>query len=264
MTVGRLARAAAIVAVFGLVSRLLGFVREIVLAARLRRLGPADAFVNSLLIVNSVAAILLYTLVTLIIPMFQRERADDGDRTAPGGSSSALAVWVGVLLVVLSAIVRDLAARRPPPSSTSTRRARPRPRRADPDHGAGPRPPGLLGASSPRCSRSTAASRGRRRWAWRSTLGIIVGVVVGQSHIGIEAAAWGVVLGATLQVLLQLPQFWRLLREARARPALTHPRLGAVGAAGAAGAGRVGPPAGQQLHRQALRLERSRPAGSRP
>ena len=59
--------------------------------------------------------------------------------------------------------------------------------------------------------------------------GIIVGVVVGQGSIGIEAAAWGVVLGATLQVLLQLPQFWRLLREAHARPALTHPRLGAVG-----------------------------------
>ena len=55
--------------------------------------------------------------------------------------------------------------------------------------------------------------------------GIILGVLVGQSSLGIEAAAWGVVLGASLQVLLQLPQFWRLLREDHVRPALTHPRL---------------------------------------
>ena len=60
-------------------------------------------------------------------------------------------------------------------------------------------------------------------------LGIIIGVLIGRGSIGIEAAGWGVVIGAALQVLLQLPQFWRLLREARARPALSHPGLGAVG-----------------------------------
>ena len=59
--------------------------------------------------------------------------------------------------------------------------------------------------------------------------GIIVGVLVGKDSIGIEAAGWGVVVGATLQVILQLPQFWRLLREAHARPVLGHPRLAAVG-----------------------------------
>ena len=59
--------------------------------------------------------------------------------------------------------------------------------------------------------------------------GIIIGVAIGQGTIGIGAAAWGVVLGATLQVLLQLPQFWRLLREAHARPVVRHPRLAAVG-----------------------------------
>jgi putative peptidoglycan lipid II flippase len=36
-------------------------------------------------------------------------------------------------------------------------------------------------------------------------------------------------VGAALQVLLQLPQFWRLLREARARPVARHPRLAGVG-----------------------------------
>ena len=76
MSAGRLARAAAIVALFGLISRLLGFAREVVLAAAYGATGLTDAYVNSLLIVNAVAAVLLYTLVTLIIPTFQRERAD--------------------------------------------------------------------------------------------------------------------------------------------------------------------------------------------
>ncbi|HEX2503781.1 MAG TPA: hypothetical protein VHK00_07555, partial [Miltoncostaeaceae bacterium] len=70
MTVARLARAAAIVALLGLLSRLLGFAREVVLAAAYGTSGATDAFVNSLLIVNTVAAVLLYTLVTLIIPIF--------------------------------------------------------------------------------------------------------------------------------------------------------------------------------------------------
>ena len=126
MTVTRLARAAAIVAIFGLVSRLLGFAREIVLAASFGATGATDAFVNSLLIVNSIAAILLYTLVTLIIPVFQRERADRGTESA-WRLVSALAVWTGLFLVVLVHDRRDLAGGASPPSSSSTRRARPRP-----------------------------------------------------------------------------------------------------------------------------------------
>ena len=104
MSSGRLARAAAIVAIFGLVSRLLGFVRELVLAAAYGATGATDAYVNSLLIVNSVAAVLLYTLVTLIIPTFQRERAVVGTESA-WRLVVALAVWVGAFLVVLSTLV---------------------------------------------------------------------------------------------------------------------------------------------------------------
>jgi putative peptidoglycan lipid II flippase len=59
-------------------------------------------------------------------------------------------------------------------------------------------------------------------------LGIIVGIAIGHRWIGIEAAAWGVAGGALAQVLLQLPQFAGLLRRARARPTLVHPRLGMV------------------------------------
>lgn len=226
MTVRRLARAAAVVAVFGLVSRLLGFAREVVLAAAYGTTGATDSFVNSLLIVNSVAAVLLYTLVTLIIPTFQSERADEGADSA-WRLMVALATWVGALLVVLASLVAifpevpaALFQLDPAREQTTTE---------------------LIRIMAPALALQgfsaifTAMLQIHGRFAGPAAVGVafnfgvIVGVVVGQGSIGIEAAAWGVVIGATLQVLLQLPQFWRLLREAHARPAITHPRLGAVG-----------------------------------
>ena len=79
---------------------LLGFAREVVLAAAYGTSGATDAFVNSLLIVNTVAAVLLYTLVTLIIPVFQRERYDHGADSAwrssapwPSGPGSPSSSW---------------------------------------------------------------------------------------------------------------------------------------------------------------------------
>ncbi len=226
MTVGRLARAAAIVALFGLLSRVLGFAREIVLAAAYGATGTTDAFVNSLLIVNSVAAVLLYTLVTLIIPTFQRERADNGTESA-WRLVTALAIWVGGALVVLA----SLAAIWPEAPAAlfgldATRAA------ATAD---------LIRIMAPALAMQgfsaifTAMLQIHGRFAGPAAVGVafnagvIVAVIAGQGTIGIEAAGWGVTIGATLQVLLQLPQFWRLLREARARPAVTHPRLGAVG-----------------------------------
>lgn len=226
MSVGRLARAAAIVAIFGFVSRLLGFAREIVLAASFGASGATDAFVNSLLIVNSIAAILLYTLVTLIIPVFQRERADRGEQSA-WRLVSALAVWTGVFLIVLSTVVavwpEAFAALFQLDASREAQTAE------------------LIRIMAPALALQgfsaifTAMLQIHGRFAGPAAvgvafnLGIIVGVIAGRGSIGIEAAGWGVVIGAALQVLLQLPQFWRLLREARARPALTHPGLGAVG-----------------------------------
>lgn len=226
MTAGRLARAAAIVAVFGLLSRFLGFAREVVLAAAYGASGTTDAFVNSLLIVNSVAAVLLYTLVTLIIPTFQRERALNGAESA-WGLVTALAMWVGMILVVLA----SLAALWPEA------------------------PAALFGLDDVRADDTatlirimapalalqgfsaifTAMLQIHGRFAGPAAVGVafnagvILGVLIGQGRIGIEAAGWGVSAGAAMQVLLQLPQFWRLLRAARARPVLTHPGLGAVG-----------------------------------
>lgn len=226
MTVGRLARAAAIVAIFGLLSRFLGFAREIVLAAAFGTSGITDAYVNSLLIVNSVAAILLYTLVTLIIPTFQRERAAEGTESA-WRLVSAMAIWVGVVLVVLTGAVAiwpeaptalfGLDAARAAQTETLIRIMAPA--------------LALQGFSAI----FTAMLQIHGRFAGPAAVGvafnfgIILGVLAGQGSLGIEAAGWGVVLGATLQVVLQLPQFIRLLRENDVAAALTHPRLGAMG-----------------------------------
>lgn len=226
MTVGRLARAAAVVALFGLISRLLGFAREIVLAAAFGASGVTDAYVNSLLIVNSAAAILLYTLVTLIIPTFQRERAAEGTDSA-WRLVSALAIWVGIILVVLSTLVAiwpeaaaalfQLDAVRAARTETLIRIMAPA--------------LALQGFSAI----FTAMLQIHGRFAGPAAVGvafnfgIIIGVIAGQGSLGIEAAGWGVVLGAALQVLLQLPEFSRLLRENHVRPALLHPRLGAMG-----------------------------------
>lgn len=225
MSAGRLARAAAVVALFGVVSRLLGFAREIVLAAAYGASGATDAFVNALLIVNSVAAVLLYALVTVIIPVFQQERAERGEGSA-WRLISALAAWVGILLVVTA----SLAAIWPEaPAWLFQLEGR---READTEHLIRIMAPAL--ALQGFSALFTAMLQIHGRFAGPAAvgvafnLGIIIGVVAGQGRIGIEAAGWGVTLGATLQVLLQLPQFWRLLRRARVRPAVSHPRLGAV------------------------------------
>lgn len=225
MTITRLARAAAVVALFGLLSRLLGFAREIVLAGAYGTSAAADAFVNGLLIVNAVAAILLYTLVTLIIPVFQRERAEHGERSA-WGLVTAIAVWTGAGLVVLSSLIAIWPEA--PAALFGLDEAREE-RTAE-----------LIRIMAPALALQgfsaifTAMLQIHGRFAGPAAVGvafnfgIIAAVLAGQGAIGIEAAAWGVALGATLQVLLQLPQFWRLLRRAKAGPVLAHPRLGAV------------------------------------
>jgi putative peptidoglycan lipid II flippase len=226
VTVARLARAAAVVALFGLMSRLLGFAREVVLAAAYGATGATDAFVNSLLIVNTVAAVLLYTLVTLIIPVFQRERVDHGAASA-WQLVSALAAWVGLVLVVLA----SLAAAFPEVPAAMFRL----------DEARAEETADLIRIMAPALALQgfsavfTALLHIHGRFAGPAAvgvafnLGIIVGVLVGEDTIGIEAAGWGVAAGAALQVLLQLPQFVGMAREARARPALVHPRLAAVG-----------------------------------
>lgn len=226
MTATRLARAAAIVALFGLLSRLLGFAREIVLAAAYGTSAVTDALVNGLLIVNSVAAILLYTLVTLIIPVFQRERAET-DEAGAWSLIAALAIWTGIFLAALSSFAIIW-----PEALAAMFNLDPERERLTAD---------LIRIMAPALALQgfsalfTAMLQIHGKFAGPAAVGvafnfgIIAAVLVGQPFIGIEAAAWGVTFGASLQIILQMPQFWRLLRAAGVSWTLHHPQLGRVG-----------------------------------
>lgn len=225
MTVRRLARAAAIVAIFGLVSRLLGFAREIVLAASFGASAATDAFVSSMLIVNSVAAVLLYTMVTLVIPTFQQERETHGRRSA-WQLVYAFSAWVGVVLIALTALVAIF-----PEAPAWLFQLDPE--RADLTER-------LIRIMAPALMLQglsalfTALLQIHGRFAGPAAIGIvfnagiITGTLIGAAGAGIEAAAWGVSAGALAQILLQTPQFVGLVRESQTRPVLLHPRLGHV------------------------------------
>lgn len=225
--VGRVARAATIVALLGLVSRLLGFVREQVLAAVYGASAQTDAFVNSLFVVNTVAAVLLYVLTTLVIPVFQQERERDGTASA-WRLLSAIAAWTGLVLIVLSAVVAIF------PEIPTALFGLEDPQRVEATES-------LIRIMAPALMLQgfsalfTALLQVHGRFAGPAAVGvafnfgIIVGVIVGQGSIGIEAAGWGVTIGALLQIVLQLPQFFRLVKSSDIRLGIAHPRLGAVG-----------------------------------
>ena len=131
---------------------------------------------------------------------------------------------------------------------------------AHPHHGPGPRPAGVLGhlhrdAADPRALRRARGRghrvqlRDHRRRPDRQGQHRHRGRRLGR-RASAPRSRWS----------CSCPSSAACCARPHARPALTHPRLAARGPAGAAGARRVGPPAGQQLHRQALRLEpRGRP-----
>ncbi len=226
MSIRQVARAAAVVALFGILSRILGFVREIVLAGVFGATADTDALVNALFVVNTVAAVLLYVLTTLMIPVFQQEREREGPQSA-WGLIRAIAGWAGMVLIVLTGIVAivpefpiwffDMGPAREAVASDLLRIMAPALM--------------LQGFSA----LFTAILQVHGRFAGPAAVGvafnagILTGVILGAGTLGITAAAWGVALGALLQVLLQVPQF---IRESRGgggfRPALTHPRLGSV------------------------------------
>lgn len=226
MSIRQVARAAAVVALFGILSRVLGFVREIVLAGVYGATADTDALVNALFVVNTVAAVLLYVLVTLMIPVFQQERERAGAQSA-WALLWAIVGWIGIGLIVLTGLVAifpeffiwffQMGPERAAIASD------------------------LLRVMSPALMLQgfsalfTAILQVHGRFAGPAAVGvafnagILVGVILGAGSLGITAAAWGVALGALLQVALQLPQF---VRESRAgggmRVAFSHPRLGSV------------------------------------
>ena len=220
-----MARAAAIVAGFGLLSRALGFLRELVISGAYGTSGDADSFVSALFLVNTVAAVLLYTLVTLVIPVFQREREANGERSA-WGLVGAITGWVGILLIALAALmiawpelfvtILGLNGDRADTAVTLLRIMA---------------PAAMLQGFS---ALATALLQIHGKFAGPAAVGvvfnlaIITAIVAGQGSIGIEAAAWGVTIGAILQVALQAPQLWRFVRANHARPGFRHPHLRAT------------------------------------
>lgn len=226
MTATRLARAATVVALFGLVSRFLGLAREIVLAGAYGATAATDAFVNALLLVNVIAAVLLYALVTVVIPTFQTEREQAGEDSA-WRLVWALTGWVAVGLIALTAFVAVF-----PEIPTALYGLDPARAGVTADLVRIMAPALLLQGAS---ALFTALLQIHGRFGVPAAVGvafnagIIVGVILGRGSLGIEAAGWGVSIGALLQVVLQLPQFVRLLGGRGLRPTFHHPRLAATG-----------------------------------
>ena len=228
MTAARVARAATVVALLGLASRLLGFLREIVLGAAYGTSAATDSFVNALFIVNTVAAVLLYALVTLVIPVFQQEQERAGDRSA-WTLLSAIAAWTGIVLIGLTSIIAIW-----PQLPTALFHLDDPVRIADTEQLIRIMAPAL--AFQGFSALFTALLQVHGRFAGPAAvgvafnLGIIVGIAIGHDSIGIEAAGWGVTIGAALQIILQLPQFVRVMRLGGGlRWTLVHPSLRGVG-----------------------------------
>lgn len=207
-----------------MVSRFLGFVRQTVLSHTYGADARVDAYVAGLFVVNTVAAMLLYILVTSVIPIFQHEEHEHGTASAWALLSSIL-VWVGAALVALTGLVAIW-----PEAVTTlfgfeadTARLAQR----------------LLRIMAPALMLQglsavfTALLQIRGSFSRPAAIGvafnagIIVGVLALNPVIGIRGAAWGVLLGAVLQVVLQLPEFLRFWRAGEARLRVRHPRLAA-------------------------------------
>jgi putative peptidoglycan lipid II flippase len=222
VTTGRLARAALVVGLFGILSRTLGFIREVVISGTYGATGVADSFVSALFLVNTVAAVLLYTLVTLVIPLFQREEEEHGSSSA-WGLAGAIAGWVGLGLIALAAVIGLW-----PEAFAALFALEDERRDVVVELLRIMAPAAMLQGFS---ALSTALLQVHGRFAGPAAVGvafnfgIIGGIAIGQGSIGIEAAAWGVTAGAFLQIALQLPQLLRMVRAAKARPRLSHPRL---------------------------------------
>lgn len=228
MNAQSIARAAGVVALFGVLSRVLGFVREAVLSRTFGTQGQggaqADVFANSLFLVNTVAALLLYTLVTLIIPAFEQEREERGESSA-WGLLWAVGAWVVLGLCALGTLAAVWPQAPTALFGLDDQRAELM------EHlvrimSAGLALQGISGLL-------TAVLQSQRRFVGPAAvgvafnLGVILGLVIGGRSV--EAAAWGMVAGAGAQVLFQLPQLVGVLRTAPGRPTWSHPRLRSFG-----------------------------------
>jgi len=225
MTTTRLARAATAVALFTMISRVLGLFREIVMAASYGTTAATDGFVNALLLVNLVAAVVLYMVITVVIPVYaeERERADENSAWHLVWAYSA---WVSLALIAMTAFIALF-----PQIPTALFHLDPT-RAAITEQLVRIMAPALLLQGI--AALLTALLQIYNKFAVPAAIGIvfnvgiIIGVLVGRGSIGIQAAAWGVTIGALAQVLLQMPQFLRLRHGISLKPVFTHPLLTAV------------------------------------
>ncbi len=225
MTTTRLARAATAVALFTMVSRILGLFREIVMAASYGTTAATDGFVNALLLVNLVAAVVLYMVITVVIPVYAEERERAGEKSA-WHLVWAYSAWVSLALIAMTAFIALF-----PQIPTALFHLDPT-RAAITEQLVRIMAPALLLQGI--AALLTALLQIYNKFAVPAAvgivfnIGIIIGVLVGRGSIGIQAAAWGVTIGALAQVLLQMPQFLRLRHGISLKPVFTHPLLTAV------------------------------------
>lgn len=219
-------------AAFGVISRFLGLFREATLASYYGTSAEADAFSNGLWVVNTIAAVLSYTLITLVIPRFQQEEHDHGERSA-WGLLGAIAGWVAMVLVVATAIATiwpegvaslfSLFQTAPESEAILARLIR----IMAPAIGLQGMATLFVALLQVRGSFSRPAAIGVA-----FNVGILIGIFALHSRLGIEAAAWGVVLGAILLMALQFPQFVRFWQAGGGKVGLRHPRLVATAVMG--------------------------------
>lgn len=225
MTTTRLARAATAVALFTMISSVLGLFREIILAASYGTTAETDGFVNALLLVNLVAAVVLYMVITVMIPAFAQERARNNEQSA-WTLVWAYSMWVALCLIVIAAFFALF-----PQIPTALFHLDPT-RAAITEQLIRIMAPALLMQGI--AALLTALLQIYQKFAVPAAigivfnLGIIVGVLVGRGSIGIDAAAWGVTIGAIAQVVLQTPQFLMLHKRISLKPAFAHPALTAL------------------------------------
>lgn len=220
MNRGAIARAALLVTVFTLISRVLGFLREWVLAREFGASAAADVFSTGLMLVNSVAAVLAYATVTVIIPAIERERQTADERSA-WRLVWTVGTWVTLALVMIGSVVSIW------PSLVVN------PFGLDPQRSA--MLTDLVRIMAPALALQgitgllTAVLQAQHKFLGPAfvgiafNLGIILALVI---FGGVYAAAWGVVAGAVAQVAFQLPQLVGAIRESGVfRAQFRHPRL---------------------------------------
>jgi putative peptidoglycan lipid II flippase len=100
-------QAALLISVLALISKFIGFFREVLIANYFGATGQTDAFVVTMLIPGSVLGLFASGFSTLVIP-FYLERKSKSEEAARKFVDSALLMWGSVFVVVSVASLRTM------------------------------------------------------------------------------------------------------------------------------------------------------------